>query len=93
MSKNYQVYEHGDLNAWGSYTDGLSPQSAASGRSFIDKNMPLEYFGVSLNSRNPGEGADYRHAHSITEYMGMSAASPPMVSGARRPSQFIVTTH
>ena len=67
MSGNYQVYEHGDLRAWGRYTDGLSPQSTAPGRFFLDKNLPLEYFGVSLNSREPGEGAEYWHAHSILE--------------------------
>ena len=67
MSKSYQVYEHGELSRWGAYTDGLSPQSTAPGRYFLEKQLPLEFFGVSLNSREPGEGADYWHAHSTLE--------------------------
>jgi uncharacterized cupin superfamily protein len=67
MAKNYQVYEHGDLRTWGEHFGGLSQESMAPGRFFLDKALPLEYFGVSLNSREPGEGADYWHAHSTLE--------------------------
>jgi mannose-6-phosphate isomerase-like protein (cupin superfamily) len=67
MPEGYQVYEHGPLHTWGGHFGGLSPQSAAPGRFFLDKDMPLEFFGVSLNSRESGTGADYWHAHSILE--------------------------
>ena len=67
MSKRYQIYEHGEMGTWDAHVDGLSPQSTAPGRFFLEKTLPLEYFGVSLNSRKPGEGADYLHAHSILE--------------------------
>jgi mannose-6-phosphate isomerase-like protein (cupin superfamily) len=67
MSGKYQIYEHGALATWGEHFGGLSPQSMAPGRHFLDKDMPLEFFGVSLNSREPGTGADYWHAHSVLE--------------------------
>ena len=67
MSKNYQTYEHGDMCKWGEYVGGLSPQSTAEGRFLLETALPLEYFGVSVNSRKPGDGADYWHAHSTLE--------------------------
>lgn len=67
MAGNYQVYEHGALSTWGAHFGGLSEKSMAPGRFFVEKELPLEYFGVSLNSREPGTGADYWHAHSTLE--------------------------
>ncbi|MBN2528551.1 MAG: cupin domain-containing protein [Deltaproteobacteria bacterium] len=67
MQKKYQVYEHGEMDRWGDYTGGLSEATTAPGRFFLDKEMDLDYFGVSLNSRLPGEGAEYWHAHSVLE--------------------------
>jgi uncharacterized cupin superfamily protein len=67
MEKAYQVHELGAPSTWGAYVGGLSPQSTAPGRHFIDKDLPLDFFGVSINSREPGTGADYWHAHSILE--------------------------
>jgi uncharacterized cupin superfamily protein len=64
---NYEVFQYGPLDRWGAFYGGYSPQTQAPGRKFIDKEMELEFFGVSLNSRVPGEGADYWHAHSILE--------------------------
>jgi mannose-6-phosphate isomerase-like protein (cupin superfamily) len=67
MDKGYQVHELGAPSSWGGYFGGLGPQSQAPGRHFIDKDLPLDFFGVSINSREPGTGADYWHAHSILE--------------------------
>jgi mannose-6-phosphate isomerase-like protein (cupin superfamily) len=67
MAKKYQVYEHGNMDHWGEYYGGLSEASMAPGRHFLEKDMDLEFFGVSLNSRLPGEGAEYWHAHSVLE--------------------------
>ena len=67
MSKPYQVHELGAPSTWGAYFGGLSPQSQAPGRHFVEKDLPLEFFGLSINSREPGTGADYWHAHSILE--------------------------
>ena len=39
----------------------------APGRFFLETAVPLEYFGVSINSREPGAGADYWHAHTTLE--------------------------
>ena len=67
MAKDYQIHELGAPSTWGAYFGGLSPQSQAPGRHFVDKDLPLDYFGVSINSREPGSGADYWHAHSVLE--------------------------
>jgi mannose-6-phosphate isomerase-like protein (cupin superfamily) len=67
MSANYEIFEYGPMDTWGRFFGGYSPQTQAPGRKFVDKEMDLEFFGVSLNSRLPGEGADYWHAHSILE--------------------------
>jgi mannose-6-phosphate isomerase-like protein (cupin superfamily) len=67
MAGKYQVFELGSLESWGQYVGGLSPQTTAPGRKFLEKDLALDYFGVSINSRLPGEGADYWHAHSVLE--------------------------
>lgn len=67
MSDRYQILELGPMGRWGDYVGGLSPQTTAPGRHFLDKDVPLDYFGVSINSRLPGEGADYWHSHSVLE--------------------------
>lgn len=67
MPDAYQVYELGPTDTWGNFTGGLSPQTSAPGRRFLDKDMALDFFGVSINSREPGTGADYWHAHSVLE--------------------------
>jgi mannose-6-phosphate isomerase-like protein (cupin superfamily) len=67
MPANYEIHELGALPTWGEHFGGLSPQTSAPGRRFLDKDMALEFFGVSVNSREPGTGADYWHAHSVLE--------------------------
>ena len=67
MADKYQVFELGPMDQWAQYQGGLSPQTAAPGRKFLEKDLALDFFGVSINSRVPGEGAHYWHAHSILE--------------------------
>ncbi len=64
---DYQVVEFGPMESWGAFFGGYSPQTLAPGRKFVDREMDLGYFGVSLNSRVPGEGVDYWHSHSVLE--------------------------
>ena len=67
MPDGYQIFELGALNTWGEHFGGLSPQTLAPGRRFLEKDLALDYFGVSVNSREPGTGANYWHAHSVLE--------------------------
>jgi len=67
MPDPYQIMEFGPMSSWGDFYGGFSAESMAPGRKFVDKEMDLDFFGVSINSRSPGEGADYWHAHSILE--------------------------
>ena len=67
MRQHYQIFELGPMQQWGDYVGGISPQTQAPGRHFLDQDVALEYFGVSINSRLPGAGADYWHAHSVLE--------------------------
>jgi uncharacterized cupin superfamily protein len=67
MSGKYQIHELGPMSSWGDHVGGLSPQTQAPGRRFLDKDLALDFFGVSVNSREPGEGAHYWHAHSTLE--------------------------
>jgi hypothetical protein len=56
MVNNYNVFEVGSLQEWGRYVGGLSPQTQAPGRKFLEQDLSLDFFGVSINSRKPGEG-------------------------------------
>jgi uncharacterized cupin superfamily protein len=67
VSQPYQIFELGALHTWGEHFGGMSPATSAPGRRFLDKDMALDFFGVSVNSREPGTGADYWHSHSVLE--------------------------
>ena len=62
-----EITEVGRIGSWGEHFGGFSPQTSLHGRRLLDREIPLEFFGVTVNSRVPGEGADYRHAHSVLE--------------------------
>jgi mannose-6-phosphate isomerase-like protein (cupin superfamily) len=67
MPGEFSIHQFGPLSTWGDFTGGLSPQTTAPGRRFVEKDLPVDFFGISINSRLPGEGADYWHAHSVLE--------------------------
>jgi uncharacterized cupin superfamily protein len=67
MPDKYKVFDVGPMSDWNRFYGGLSPATAAPGRKFLDQDLALDFFGVSINSREPGQGADYWHAHSILE--------------------------
>ncbi len=63
----YEIADVGRVEAWGEYFGGFRPETSLLGRRVVDHELPLEFFGVTVNSLRPGEGADYRHAHSVLE--------------------------
>jgi uncharacterized cupin superfamily protein len=63
----YEITDVGPIEAWGDHYGGFSPATSLHGRRLVDREVPLEFFGLTVNSRLPGEGADYRHAHSVLE--------------------------
>jgi uncharacterized cupin superfamily protein len=64
---SYEVVDVGAIEKWGEHYGGFSPQTSLHGRRLLDREIPLTFSGITVNSRVPGEGADYRHAHSVLE--------------------------
>jgi mannose-6-phosphate isomerase-like protein (cupin superfamily) len=65
MESTYQVFELGAPDTWSRHVGGAFNTS---GRRILDRgDLPLEYFGVSVNERKPGEWAGYWHSHSLLE--------------------------
>ena len=62
--KNYQILELGPMSGWDQFVAGPLPKP---GRKFLDKEIQLEFFGVTINSREPGEEAGYWHSHKALE--------------------------
>ena len=68
MEKAYTIFELGSPGAWKDNVtiNRISGQPMV-GRRFVDRDLPLVYFGVSVNSTAPGDGAGYWHSHSVLE--------------------------
>lgn len=64
---DYQIADVGSLGEWGDFFGGFSPDSSYLGRRLLDREIPLDFFGVTVNSRLPGEGVDFWHSHSALE--------------------------
>lgn len=63
----YQVFETGDFDAWSGRIGGILPEAQMPGRLFVERELDLTFFGVTVNSREPGEGAHFWHNHSRLE--------------------------
>jgi mannose-6-phosphate isomerase-like protein (cupin superfamily) len=63
----YQVFETGDFQDWADREGGNLPETRMPGRLFVDRELDLSFFGLTVNSRNPGEGAHFWHTHSRLE--------------------------
>lgn len=63
----YAVFETGDLEAWAGREGGILPEARMPGRLFVERELDLEFFGVTVNSRAPGEGAHFWHRHTAVE--------------------------
>ncbi|WP_084074377.1 cupin domain-containing protein [Demequina sp. NBRC 110052] len=63
----YDIFETGDLDSWAGREDGILPEARMPGRLFVDRELDLEFFGATVNSRAPGEGAHFWHRHTTLE--------------------------
>ena len=63
----YQVFETGDFEQWAGRIGGILPEAQMPGRLFVDRELDLTFFGLTVNSREPGEGAHFWHTHSHLE--------------------------
>jgi mannose-6-phosphate isomerase-like protein (cupin superfamily) len=66
-NEKYRIVECGPVGTWGEHYGGFSPESSYYGRHVLEKEMPFEYVGVTVNSREPGEGVDFWHSHAVLE--------------------------
>ena len=64
MSDKYKVFEAGPLTAWG---NAQGWQEGQAGRKFLDGEIDLQNFGVSVNAILPGKGCGYWHSHTRME--------------------------
>jgi mannose-6-phosphate isomerase-like protein (cupin superfamily) len=64
METGYQVYELGAMDSWERHIGGRVP---VPGRKFLEGELALASFGVSVNERKPGEEAGYWHDHHVVE--------------------------
>lgn len=65
--EGYKVVEVGSLDEWGSHFGGFTPENSYYGRRVLEQELPLTYFGITVNSSKPGETIDYWHSHSIKD--------------------------
>lgn len=64
---NYQITNLGALSEWGDFYGGFSVQTSYQGRRLVEREVPLEFFGLTVNSREPGSSVDYWHSHAVLE--------------------------
>lgn len=69
--QKYQLFETGALETW---KDHVSPRFNVAGKKFLDRDLALECFGVSVNELAPGESAPFWHAHSVLEELYLVVA-------------------
>ncbi len=66
-SAGYEVVEAGAMAEWFEPYGGLSEKTSAPGRQVLDREIDLEFIGMTVNSRKPGEGAHYWHSHAVLD--------------------------
>ncbi len=68
MAEAYTKFEFGSPGTWnGNVTTNRVSGLPMVGRRFVDRDLPLEFFGVSINAITPGDGAGYWHSYSVLE--------------------------
>jgi mannose-6-phosphate isomerase-like protein (cupin superfamily) len=63
----YEVLNVGAPNQWRDFFGGFRPESSRDGRRVVDKEMDMQYIGMTVNSLVAGEEAGYWHKHSQVE--------------------------
>jgi len=64
---DYSVFQTGSFDEWAGRIGGILPEARMPGRLFVERELDLEFFGVTVNSREPGEGAHFWHRHTALE--------------------------
>lgn len=64
---DYEVLEMGGLDQWSEHYGGFRPESTRQGRRVVDRDMSMQYIGMTANSMAPGDEAGYWHTHSEIE--------------------------
>jgi mannose-6-phosphate isomerase-like protein (cupin superfamily) len=63
----YEVLNVGAPSEWRSFFGGFRPETSRDGRRVVDKEMDLQYMGLTVNALVAGEEAPYWHKHSQVE--------------------------
>lgn len=59
---DYGVLELGGMDEWKDFDGGSAP-----GKRFIEKELPTQFVGISVNGLAPGGSAPFWHSHSVLE--------------------------
>jgi len=62
--KKWSLFETGTPQSWKEHVGG---RFNTKGKKFLDRDLALEFFGVSVNELAAGEHAPFWHAHSTLE--------------------------
>ncbi len=62
--QKWKLTETGAMNSWKDHVGG---RFNVQGKKFVDRDLALEFFGVSVNELSPGQAAPFWHAHSVLE--------------------------
>lgn len=62
MAHSFRVLQLGGFPQWRDL-----PGAAAPGRTFIERPLDLDFFGVTVNLTHPGEGSTGWHSHRVLE--------------------------
>lgn len=63
----YEVLNVGAPSEWRNFFGGFRPETSRDGRRVVDKEMDLQYMGLTVNALVAGEVAPYWHKHSQVE--------------------------
>ena len=63
----YEILNVGAPDQWRQHIGGFMPQTSRAGRRVVDKEISMQYMGLTVNSLVPGEEAGYWHKHSKIE--------------------------
>ena len=64
---DFQILDLGSIDTWRDFHGGFSPARSRDGRRVLERDLPMEFFGLTANSMVPGEEAGYWHAHAQME--------------------------
>ncbi|SDS34828.1 cupin domain-containing protein [Microterricola viridarii] len=63
----YELAQIGGPDEWRGHYGGFDVARSRDGRRIVDRELAMQYIGLSANALEPGEEAGYWHAHSRIE--------------------------